>query len=788
MKAPPEKLGSFFLGSEYDLQTHEITGEVVNYDARDLTTHAVCIGMTGSGKTGLCICMLEEAALDKVPAIIIDPKGDITNHLLHFPNLEASDFEEWINIDDARRKKQTVKEYSEKVAELWKNGLENWGIPSSRILELSNSVDYAIYTPGSSKGLKINIMSSLMAPRYEDNESLSNLITGTTSALLSLIDPSLDPIMSKEGVLLSSILKHYWSRSQDLNLEKIIQEIQKPPFKKLGVFDIDLFYPEDDRIKLAIQLNNLLASPSFSDWMDGMPLDISGLLYSEDGKPKHSIFTLSHLGEDERMFFVTLLLERLSTWMQGQSGTTSLRSIVYFDEVFGYMPPVANPPSKKPLLRILKQGRAFGVGAVLTTQNPVDLDYKGLTNTGTWFIGKLQTERDKNRLLDGLRGANQLLDETKYDFSDIIGSLDSRVFLLHNVHNDNPLLFHTRWAMNYLRGPLTGVQIGKLMESKKQNKITFDYHTPSRKDEYTHKPPYIDSKIEQLYVRLTDSTQKMDSDITPLNPHLLLNYEVRFFDKKQGIDKKEELWAIAPEPDQLGEIIWKNNKLISQTDVLKEPYFNEDKIVYNSLPDSFKNLNDIKQYKSEFSDYLYRNEKFTISWHKELDLYQSQDESKSDFIGKVRQAAREERDEEIDKLERKYDSQLDKINSKIDRSTSKLSSEKEEHEARKREEVFGVGETVLGVLLGRRRTTGLTSASRRRRMTTQSKNKMDELNKEIKELQEEISDTERELREAVSEITRKWENVDKDIEEYVVTPRRTDVRVDDPKIAWVYKY
>ena len=788
MKAPPEKLGSFFLGSGYDLQNSDITGEYVNYDARDLTTHAVCIGMTGSGKTGLCICLLEEAALDKVPAIIIDPKGDITNHLLHFPNLDASDFEEWINVDDARRKKLTVKEFSKQVAELWKNGLEKWGISNNRILELSNSVDYTIYTPGSSKGLKINIMSSLTAPRYEDNESLSNLITGTTSALLSLIDPNLDPIISKEGVLLSSILKHYWSRNQDLNLEKMIQEIQNPPFKKLGVFDLDVFYPADDRIKLAISLNNLLASPSFSDWINGDPLDISSLLYSEDGKPRHSIFTLSHLGDNERMFFVTLLLERLSTWMQGQSGTTSLRSILYFDEVYGYMPPVANPPSKEPLLRLLKQGRAFGIGTVLTTQNPVDLDYKGLTNTGTWFIGKLQTERDKNRLMDGLRSANQVLDETEYDFADIIGSLDSRVFLLHNVHNEKPVLFHTRWAMNYLRGPLTGVQISKLMEAKKQNQTLLDYTIPKRVENYTPNPPYIDSKIEQYYVGLADfmNTNEMGLDVTPLLPHLLLNYEVRYFDKKREIDKKEKYWAISPEPNQLGVIDWKKNIIIDQSEILPEPILNDDKLIYGSLPDSFKNINDIKRFRNEFSDYLYRNKKFSISWNKKLDLYQGQDDSKSDFLSKVRQAAREERDEELDKLERKYESKLDNINSKIDRLTSRLSSEKAEYDARKREEVFGVGETVLGVLLGRRRTTGLTTASRRRRMTTQSKTKIDELNQEIKELQGEIADIEQELREQVNDITQRWENVDNEIDEYIITPRRTDVSVDDPKIVWIY--
>ncbi|MFA9496839.1 MAG: ATP-binding protein, partial [Candidatus Bathyarchaeota archaeon] len=408
MKAPPEKLGSFFLGSEYDLEMGEITGEQINYDARDLTTHAVCIGMTGSGKTGLCICLLEEAALDKVPAIIIDPKGDITNHLLHFPELQSTDFLEWINIDDARRKNLTKEEYANQLADTWKKGLESWGIGKKRINELSESVDFTIYTPGSNAGVPINILSSLEAPKYENNDTLNSLITGTTGALLKLIKINQDPVRSKEGILLSSILHHHWSQNQNLSLEKLIQQVQNPPFNRLGVFDLETFYPEEKRLELALALNSLLASPSFTEWLTGDSLDISALLYKENGKPRHSIFSLAHLGEEERMFFVTLLLERISTWMQGQSGTTSLRALLYFDEVFGYMPPVANPPSKTPLLRLLKQGRAYGLGVVLTTQNPVDLDYKGLTNTGTWFIGKLQTERDKARVLEGLESAAQL--------------------------------------------------------------------------------------------------------------------------------------------------------------------------------------------------------------------------------------------------------------------------------------------------------------------------------------------------------------------------------------------
>jgi hypothetical protein len=790
MKAPPEKMGSFFLGSEYDLENGEITGEYINYDARDLTTHAVCIGMTGSGKTGLCICLLEEAAIDKVPAIIIDPKGDITNHLLHFPELLSTDFLEWINVDDARRKNYTLDEYASVVSDMWKNGLESWGIGKKRIEELSESVDYTIYTPGSGTGVPINIISSLEAPKYEDRDTLNNLISGTTSALLKLLNNDQDPVRSKEGILLSSILHHHWSQEQSLSLEKLIKQVQNPPFNRLGVFDLDAFYPEEKRLELALQLNSLIASPSFTEWLTGDTLNISRLLYHENGKPRHSIFSLAHLGEEERMFFVTLLLERISSWMQGQSGTTSLRAVLYFDEVFGYMPPVANPPSKIPLLRLLKQGRAYGLGVVLTTQNPVDLDYKGLTNTGTWFIGKLQTERDKNRVLEGLESAVQLsgIDDS-INYGDIIGKLRSRVFLLHNVHNDSTKIFHTRWAMNYLRGPLTGVQIKRLMKEKKE-KTSIKLITSSGK--YASSPPNVDPKIEQYYIELSAKNfgvnERVDGKIRLL-PSLLLNYRLRFYDKKRGIDKTSTNWVIAPEPNNLDEINWCQIRDIDPNTIHHQPLYSIANIVYNQIPSQFNTFKEIKQYQKKFSDYLYRNKKYVFGAHPELKIYQSQNESREDFIVQLKQASREERDSKIDKLEKKYETKLDRINLKIDRLTGSFGAKEAEYDARKREEIFGVGETVLGVLLGRRRTTGITTASRRRRMTTQTKHKLDEMKKEIEELKQELVEIEDELKEQISLITKKWENVEKEIVEYSITPRRTDIDVDEPKIAWVhYKY
>jgi len=456
--------GKFFLGRNYDEEKGEIIDQDLLYDPDDLTTHAVVVGMTGSGKTGLCVGLLEEAAINNIPALMIDPKGDITNTLLHFPDLLPSDFQPWVNPDDARRDGKTMDQAAVDKAALWKNGLLKWGIESDRIKALKESAHFAIYTPGSNAGIPVSILASLKAPNipWEENiEVIQEKISGTVTALLSLIgETEIDPVRSQEHILISNIFENAWRQSRDLDMSELILQIQNPPFEKLGVFDIDTYYPEKERFELSMLLNNILAAPAFQSWLKGQPLDIPSLLYGPDGGPRHSVFYIAHLSDAERMFFVSLLYSAVETWMRSQKGTTSLRAILYFDEIFGYLPPLGNPPSKTPMLRMLKQARAFGVGQVLVTQNPVDVDYKGLSNTGTWFIGKLQTERDKERLLDGLEGASPGFDRKFFDQQ--ISSIDKRVFLIHNVHAKEPKLFHTRWVMNYLAGPLTRTQLPEL--------------------------------------------------------------------------------------------------------------------------------------------------------------------------------------------------------------------------------------------------------------------------------------------------------------------------------------
>ena len=403
-----EKLGAFYVGKRYDADSDKVTDDLVLYDAKDLTTHAVIIGMTGSGKTGLGVGLLEEAALDNIPVIAIDPKGDMGNLMLTFPDFDADKFRPWVNTRAASDKGQSPEEYAKGQAALWKKGLADWGQDGDRIRRFREKTDVSIYTPGSNAGQPVSVLQSFSAPQsavLDDGDLYRERVQATATGILSLLGIDADPLTSREHILISQILDHDWQAGRSLDIATLIASIQNPPISRIGVMDIDSFYPAKDRFALAMSLNNLLAAPGFGVWMEGVPLDCSRLLYTENGKPRISVMSIAHLSDNERMFFVSMLLNDLIAWMRAQQGTSSLRAILYMDEIFGYMPPVANPPTKRLLLTLLKQARAYGLGLVLATQNPVDLDYKGLSNTGTWFIGRLQTERDKARVMEGLEGA-----------------------------------------------------------------------------------------------------------------------------------------------------------------------------------------------------------------------------------------------------------------------------------------------------------------------------------------------------------------------------------------------
>lgn len=498
-------LGRYYSPSIKDSKAH-ITDEVVYYESRDLTTHAVVLGMTGSGKTGLCVTLLEEAVLDQIPVIVIDPKGDITNLLLSFPDLQPQSFLPWINLSEAAQAGMSPEQYAQDVAQRWREGLESWGIGGQRVANFKDNAYFNIYTPGSDAGLPISILAAMTAPREGwagHEEYHREHIRALTTAILTLIGYKPNPVKDREHVLIANIFEYAWRNGIDLSMQDIILQVQKPPFSKLGVFDMETFFPEKDRFKLAMELNNIIASPSFQSWLQGEPLDFQNLLYVQTPngpKPRVNIFYVAHLSEEERSFIITLILESILMGMNSMRGTSSLRALVYFDEVFGHFPPhPRNPPTKDPLLRLLKQARAFGIGVVLATQNPGDLDYKGLSNAGTWFIGRLQTENDKKRVLDGLSSASTANNRLNVQTLDqLISSVDPRVFVMHNVHDARgPRLIHSRWAMSYLSGPLTREQIRHLtvMQQQLNTRLIQGYVQPAafgmmQQPQYVPQGPY----------------------------------------------------------------------------------------------------------------------------------------------------------------------------------------------------------------------------------------------------------------------------------------------------------
>lgn len=817
--------GKFYLGRRYDLKQGEVLPEPVLYDPDDLTTHAFVVGMTGSGKTGLCIDLLEEAALQGIPALMLDPKGDITNALLHFPDLSPEDFAPWVNPDEARREGKTVAQVAAETAELWRNGLAKWEIGPERIRALQNAAHFAVYTPGSDAGIPVSILASLKAPDipWEGNqELLLEKISGTVTALLTLVGfDEIDPVQSREHILLSNLFQHAWRQGKDLTLADLILQTQTPPFEKLGVFDIETFFPAQDRAALAMRLNNILAAPTFQTWIQGVPLDIQSLLYAPDGKPRHSVFYLAHLNDQERMFFVTLFFSAVEAWMRTQPGSDALRALVYFDEIYGYLPPTANPPSKQPMLRMLKQARAFGLGLVLATQNPVDVDYKALSNMGTWFIGRLQTDRDKQRLLDGLQGAAPGVDRSTYDR--LISSLRKRVFLLHNVHEAEPVVFHTRWAMNYLPGPLTRAQIpalnrlvGAEAPEAVPGGISGDEAAPTGPGAIPRGPapqpvetgtapgdwglttkPAVPREVGEFFLpqtlTLSEALEKAGARLSPeaeslgvrYRPVLLAQAEVRFVRAKYDLNTVVTRTALVEEVDRRGVVRWEDweARPVDERRLDRGP-LPQARFAPLEVP-----LNDAKTLKTlakDFAEWVYRETVVTVRSNPKLKVYAGPEVSQAEFRRRCSEAAREAMEQELDKVRATYERKLRSLREKLVREERELAQDQAEYEQRKMEELGTHAENVLGMFLGRRRR--LSTSLTKRRLTQQAKADVEESLQAIEQYKREIADLEREMNEALEEVKARWAEIVEMEEEVPVTPYKKDVQVALFGVAWLPCY
>jgi hypothetical protein len=704
-----EKLGLFYLGRRYDLAAGTTLDEPVLYDSRDLVTHAVCLGMTGSGKTGLCIGLIEEAAIDGVPVLAIDPKGDLGNLLLTFPGLTRGEFQPWVDEDEARRSGLPVEDFAGQQAAAWAAGIKASGQDGARIQRLRDAAEFTVFTPGSRAGVPVSILSSLAAPppaQRHDAELLAERASGTALSTLVLAGVEAAP-RSREHSLVASLLTAAWAAGRDLDLAALIRQVQAPPFDRIGAVDLESFFPSKDRFDLAMRLNGVLAAPAFETWLDGEPLDPGTLLHTPQGRPRVSIFSIAHLGETERMFFVSLLLNQVVSWMRRQTGTASLRAILYMDEIAGYFPPVANPPSKSPLLTLLKQGRAVGLGVVLASQNPVDLDYKGLGNTGTWFLGRLQTERDKLRVLDGLEGASSGLDRSEAD--GILSALKKRIFLMHNVHDTEPTVFETRWTLSYLRGPLSRDQIRALRPEvavatsarpaavpPSVTAVTGSGQQGPAAATFTSERPIVPPGIQEFFLKPSG-----DRTAVSYEPAILGAARVSFADRKIGVDVSRDVFYAAPITDAAVQVDWAEATAldIDRDDLEREP---QPHVSFASLPPVAAQPRKYGGWEKSFARWVAQNERLELLRQPSLGVTATPGESERDFRIRLQLESRAARDAAVDAVRSRYAPKQAALAERLKRAEATVDREHQQASDQKVQTAVSFGATVLGALLGRK--------------------------------------------------------------------------------------
>ncbi len=805
-----EHLGQFYLGRSLG-EDGSPTDEPVLYDSRDLTTHGVCLGMTGSGKTGLCVSLLEEAAIDGVPAIVIDPKGDLGNLLLTFPELRPEDFLPWIDPGAAARAGRTPEEQARHTAESWRKGLLADGQTPERIARLRDSVEMSIYTPGSDAGRPLTILRSFAAPSSAlAGDALRERVQSSVSGLLALLGIDPDPLKSREHILIANVLEHAWADGRSLELGTLIREVQKPPFESVGVFDLETFFPAAERMELAMTLNNLLASPGFAAWREGEPLDVGRLLHTDQGRPRLSILSIAHLSDAERMFFVTLLLSEVVAWMRTQSGTQSLRAILYMDEVAGYLPPVANPPSKGPLLTLLKQARAFGVGVMLATQNPVDLDYKALSNAGTWLLGRLQTERDLARVLDGLDGASSATGAAldRGAMERLLAGLGTREFLLHDVHEEGPRLLRSRFALSYLRGPLTRAQIRELAQGAQGGEAAKG--TPastapatlakpaaaraSARSKKTVAPapqavaeaerPVLGAGIEEVFAAPLAAGPRGARLLYV--PHLLGEAHLHYANARAGVDHWTRASLLAPVEHAPEGSPWADAPPVDPAGLVLEDDPRQG-AAFADLAAGARRPKTMARYAKMLGTHLYRERPLMLWKSRKPKLVSEAGESEGDFRARLLTLAREARDLKVAKLRKRYAPKVARLEARVARAEDKVEREQEQYDSRKRQTVISVGSTILGALFGRKSSSvgRATTAARGAERAARERGDVRRAQESLEDLQEELAALETEVREELAAMEQPLDPAELPVEELLVRARKSEIDVERCVVAWI---
>ena len=786
--------GSFHLGKILDSSGKPGPDDLV-IGSSDLTTHGVVVGMTGSGKTGLAVILLEEALLAGIPALIIDPKGDMGNLALTFPDLSPASFQPWVNASEAQAEGITVEALAEKTATTWREGLAAQGIEPERIQQLRDAADVTIYTPGSAAGVPLNVIGSLRAPTLSwdtEAETLRDEIEGTVTSLLGLIGIAADPLSSREHVLLSNLIENAWRAGRDLDLGTLIGEIQSPPLRKLGVFEIDAFFPPKDRTELALKLNALIASPAFAAWGEGASLDPQSLLFTTEGKPRAAIVYLAHLSDEERMFVTTLVFAKLVTWMRGQAGTADLRALAYMDEVAGYVPPTAVPPAKKPILTILKQGRAFGLGLVLSTQNPVDLDYKAMSNAGTWLVGRLQTENDKARVLEGLRSATGGADIAALDAS--IGALQKRQFMLVSAKDSQPRVFATRWAMSYLRGPLTKEQVQLLM-----SKAPRPVPAPAVSETPTAAPLAADESSVAPAAPAGMTASYLDpaapwatqvgatAGVTRLRAFVATRVALRYDDTAAGIDEQQEFEALYGPLDGGLDLDAEIIVDFDDRDFRPEPPPGAAYVLPTAPIGEAKFFT---QAGKDVQARLVANRSLEVFRNKQLKLTSRPGETEEAFLQRCDAAAQALADAETVKLTKRLEAKKDRLENALALSRRRVEELDTQTKSRQANELITGAGAVLGALFGGKRsarsiTSAVGSVASKHGQSATSSQRRDTAESKVQQTTDDLAQLEQEILDEVTAIDDKWKTVGETIETVSIRLEATDVRVSEVRLVWV---
>ncbi len=780
-----EKLGAFYLGRVQDLVAGKRTDELILYDSKDLTTHAVIIGMTGSGKTGLGIGMIEEAAMDRIPVIAIDPKGDLGDLLLTFPSLKPADFEPWVSLQDAQAQGLTQAQFAEQQASTWEKGLAEWGQSGERIKRLREAADFAIYTPGSTVA-PVSVLRTFSPPPEavrNDADLYRERLQTTASSVLALMGIDADPATSREHILLSNIFQKAWGTGKDVDLAALISQVQNPPFEKVGVMPVDQVFPARDRNAFAMKINNLVAAPGFEAWMTGVPLDASKLLYTDSGKPRVSVLSIAHLNDAERMFFVTMLLNELIGWMRQQPGTGSLRAVLYMDEVFGYLPPVANPPSKLLFLTLLKQARAFGLGVVLSTQNPVDLDYKALSNAGTWCIGRLQTERDKARVMEGLEGASSGGDFDHTAMEQLIAGLGKRVFLLHSVHESKPTIFQTRWTMSYLAGPLTREQIKRLTPAAPAASAVSSASraAPPVTDGGASGPPSVPAGIPQFHLPAAGDAV--------YQPRLLGVADVTISSAKYGINRTDRVLHTVGFGDGPVPVDWSTADAL-EADLATIGKGAPAEGTFVAVPSAALKEKNYAAWTKAYTQWLKANEVVTLYRSAALKLISQAGETEKEFRIRLQNNSREQRDASVESIRQKFAARRSALVDRLQRAEQRVQRESQEASSQKLQAAVSFGTAVIGALFSRKAVSAtnvsrMGTAARGVGRVQKESGDVTRANESAESVRQALAELDQQIEEQTGALQGGFDAQSEVLETITIKPKASDVQVHEVGLVWM---